>query len=405
MPLKQKLFAFILLFRLLSPVAECVFGQKIIWAKQIGASDANANILELENSANGLILSFQSDKALNSGRAFMPFQNESDIQFLSVGKGGEIKASGKAVHSSDSISHNRHLKTISRNGNSYLAYPRSSALAVPRNPEWSLAYLDGNGNRLWDISLEPGIKIAHIILLQDGNCLLAGHEQFKDKEKDIWFAIFDNQSKKLRSRKLGGKSDDEALTACQDIEGNLFIAGYCAPDSTFLGNSQDLSGRDKDGFIACFDMDFNEIFFYRQRGLGHCQVEKLVSLPDGHLVFASNLSGRDWKLPPFGFPKIGKKDIVLGMIDPISGKENDNALRIFPNPAREILYFSLQKPVISGKAKARLHKKDGSVLQEIEIKAETGLNYRFNVGNTSPGTYYLTIKSGKKEISERVQVE
>jgi hypothetical protein len=278
-------------------------------------------------------------------------------------------------------------------------------MVLPENPEWSLTYLDGNGNRLWDVSLHPGISVYRVLLLRNGNCLIAGSQKVAGKSKDIWFGVFDNKGKEILSKSMGGKSEDEALSACEDEKGQLYVAGYCSPDSSFLGNSQDLSGRDKDGFIACFDAAGNEKFFYRQRGQGLCRVEQIVSLPDGQLLFASNLSGKDWKLPPFGFPRVGVQDVVIGLIDPATGKEKENPIRVFPNPASEILYFSLQKPALSGRAKASLQKKDGTVLQELDIRAEPGLSYRFNVSNTSPGAYFIRIKSGRKEISERVVVE
>jgi hypothetical protein len=160
-----------------------------------------------------------------------------------------------------------------------------------------------------------------------------------------------------------------------------------------------------DGFIMFLDKNGDEKFFYRQRGKGTCRVEQLVSLDNGNLLFVSSLVGNDWKLPPFGFPRKGLQDIVIGLIDPRSGKEKENPLRIFPNPAKETVYFSLSKTGWKGKASAYLQQKDGTILQEMEIKAEPGLNYRFNVSNTRPGPYFISIKGGKKEIKERLQVE
>lgn len=380
--------------------------QKIVWARQIGAQNASAKVLALEaDGESGAKISLRSDKTLNSAKTVLFFRDENEVRTFRIAPGGSLEESSIAAIPSDSGHHSRILHTKSRNGNSYLAYARSSAMVLPLNPEWNLAYMDGNNNRLWDISLPKTVNPHHILLLADGNCLVAGMEQVEGKMKEIWFGVFDYKGKEIFFRKLGGKSDDEALSASQDSKGRLFITGYCSPDSTFLGNTRDLSGADKDGFIACFDAAGNEKFFYRQRGQGLCRTEKIVCLPDGHLLFASSLSGKDWKLPPFGFPRIGKEDIVIGLIDPATGKEKENPIRIFPNPAREVVYFGLQGPGISGKAKARLHKKDGAVLQEIDIRAEPGLSYRFNVANTSPGAYFISIKSGKKELTERVVIE
>jgi hypothetical protein len=382
-----------------------ILAQKVVWARQIGAPSASARVMALEAvGETGVTIGIRADKTLNAGKASLPFGDENEIRTFRISSGGGLEEGGIATQS-DSSHHSGSLHTKSRNGNSYLAYARSSAMVLPQNPEWNLAFLDGNNNRLWDISLPKAVIPNQIQLLADGNCLVAGSEKAEGKMKDIWFAIYAYDGKELLSRKLGGKSDDEVLTAAQDNKGRLYIAGYCSPDSSFLGNARDLSGSDKDGFIACFDAAGNEKFFYRQRGQGLCRTEKIVCLPDGQLLFASSLSGKDWKLPPFGFPKIGKEDIVIGLIDPATGKEKENPIRIFPNPAKEAVYFGLQSPEFSGKAKARLHKKDGTILQEMDIRPEPGLSYRFNVANTTPGAYFISIRSGKKELSERLVVE
>jgi len=296
-------------------------------------------------------------------------------------------------------------KTSSRNGNSFLAYGRSSALFPPINTEWNLAFLDGNGNRLWDIHLDSSVQVNGIALLANGNCLLGGYRIITHKNRDLWLAVFDTKGKNIWQKSAGGKSTEEVLCLAEDAEGRIFTGGYCSPDSGFLGNSDDLSGRDPDGFVAAYDAMGNEKFFNRQRGKGLSRVEKIACSKEGNLLFASSLTGSDWRLSPFGFPKKGNQDVVLGSIDPRTGREKENPLRIFPNPARETVYFSLAKPEIKGKAKALLHQKDGTLLQEMEVKCEPGLSYRFNVSNTKPGAYFITLKAGRKEIKERLIVE
>lgn len=405
MPHKVKFIAFVFIIRFCLLPDGSASAQKIIWARQLGAPEAKAEITGLENKGEGVLIGIHSDKSLQAGRKNLQFSPGKEIRYLEILPDGEIRESSEIEQNMDSSVHSSGIRTKARNGNSFRVYPRTSAMMLPENPEWSLTYLDGNGNRLWDLNLAPSIRIKHAHLLNNGNCLLAGSALVPGKGKEIWFGVFDVKGREILSQSLGGKSEDEALSACDDSKGNLYVAGFCSPDSTFLGNSLDLSGRDKDGFIACFDGRGNEKFFYRQRGQGTCRVEQIASLADGRLFFASSLQGKDWKLPPFGFPKSGIQDLVIGLINPSTGKEKDNPIRVFPNPAREIMYFSLQNPGFSGKARARLQKKDGMVLQEMDIRAESGLSYRFNVANTSPGAYFISIKSGRKELIERVVVE
>jgi hypothetical protein len=41
----------------------------------------------------------------------------------------------------------------------------------------------------------------------------------------------------------------------------------------------------------------------------------------------------------------------------------------------------------------------------MQISAQTGSSYRFNVSNTTPGAYFISLKSGGKTLTERVVVE
>ena len=387
-----------------------LMAQKVLWVKHLGGKTSKAQLEGLKVNGNSQWLFLRSDQNLMEGRREFPFTDSSNTRAFSIQEGGDISLLDSIPEKfldllSTTSSGQKTLKSESSNGNSYLAYGRSSAMSLPGNPDWNLAYLDGNSNRLWDIQLPEGVKIRKVDMLGNGNCLLAGSFIKGNSESDIWFGIWDSKGKELMQRSFGGKTADEAFSACHDAEGKIYISGYLAPDSSFLGNTNDLSGKDKDGFIACYDMAGNEKFLYRQRGQGLCRVEHIAATPQGNILFASTFTGKDWRLSPFGFPRIGKQDIVLGSIDPRTGKEKDNALRIFPNPAREIVYFSLQKPALKGRIQASLHSKDGRILQEMQISAQTGSSYRFNVSNTTPGAYFISLKSGGKTLTERVVVE
>lgn len=375
-----------------------------MWAKQLYPETGRAEVagLEAEKESLRLIVRCESDLAVGSKK--FKKTNQGDYSVFRLAPDGELTLS--PADSADFQDPNPLMKKSgSRNGNSFLAYGRTSALTPPRNTEWNLAFLDGNQHRLWDIHLDSTVLVNCIRMLANGNCLLGGCRFISLKNQDFWLAVFDTKGKIVWHKSGGGKSAEEVLSVAEDAEGRIFTSGYCSPDSTFLGNSDDLSGRDPDGFIAGYDAFGNEKFFYRQRGRGLCRVEKIVSLNDGNLLFASSLSGSDWKLSPFGFPKKGLQDIVLGVIDPRTGREKENPLRIFPNPARETVYFSLSGSEIQGKARAILHQKDGTVLQEMVVKVGSGMSYRFNVSNTRPGPYIITLRAGRKELKERLLVE
>ena len=387
-----------------------LLAQKVLWVKHLAGKTAKAQLEGLKTGGKSQFLLLRSDQNLMDGRRELPFSDSSSTKALSIQEGGEISLLDSIPEQylqllEAASNGQKALKSESSNGNSYQAYGRSSAMLLPGNSDWNLAFLDGNNNRLWDIQLPEGVKIRKVDMLGNGNCLLAGSFIKGNSASDIWFGIWDSKGKELMHRSFGGKTADEAFSACHDAEGKIYVSGYLAPDSTFLGNTSDMSGNDKDGFIACYDMAGNEKFLYRQRGQGFCRVEHIAATPEGNILFASTFTGKDWRLSPFGFPRLGKQDIVLGSIDPRTGKEKDNALRIFPNPAREIVYFSLQKPALKGKIQASMHSKDGKILQEMQISAQTGSSYRFNVSNTTPGAYFISLKSGGKTLTERLVVE
>ena len=376
----------------------------MLWAKQLFTESGKAEIVGLEVRQENIRFELRFEGTLMAGNKKLAKTGQNDFSVFRIEPDGEVSPAGLdtgTVPDSNPLI----KKTGSRNGNSFLAYGRSSALIPPFNTEWNLAFLDGNGNRLWDIHLDSSVQVNEIALLANGNCLLGGYRIISPKNRDLWLAVFDTKGKNIWQKSAGGKSTEEVLCVAEDAEGRIFAGGYCSPDSGFLGNSDDLSGRDADGFVSAYDAKGNEKFFHRQRGKGLSRVEKIACSKEGNLIFASSLTGSDWRLPPFGFPKKGNQDVVLGSIDPRTGREKENPLRIFPNPARETVYFTLAKPEIKGKAKASLHQKDGSILQEMEVKCESGLSYRFNVSNTKPGPYFITLKSGRKEIKERLIVE
>jgi len=371
-------------------------------ARQLFAEGAKAEIAGFWPSGTGARLLVRSEAALLLGKQKFTAKDGSDLFGFQISEEAEVEqAEADTSGTEESLS----KKTRARNGNAYLAYSQSSAMRLPQNSDWNLALLDGNQRRLWDQPLDKDVRVNAVLHLISGNCLLGGLVQKSGKNTDLWLALFDTRGKMLWQKVRGGKSAEAVLALSEDREGRIFASGFCSPDSVFLGNTDELSGKDIDGFIMFLDKNGDEKFFYRQRGKGTCRVEQLVSLDNGNLLFVSSLGGNDWKLPPFGFPRKGLQDIVIGLIDPRSGKEKDNPLRIFPNPAKETVYFSLSKTGWKGKASAYLQQKDGTILQEMEIKAEPGLNYRFNVSNTRPGPYFISIKGGKKEIKERLQVE
>jgi hypothetical protein len=234
---------------------------------------------------------------------------------------------------------------------------------------------------------------------------VVGSEKVKGDDFNIFFSLWSEYGKELWKKTIGGKFEDAALSACLDAAGNVFISGYFSADSSFMGNTRDLSGKEKDGFVACYSDRGVEKFFYRQRGDGFNSVHRVLATPLGEVMFVAQVMGKDWKLPPFGFPKTGKRDLVFGLIDPRLGKEKEGPLVVFPNPARELLFFGLQTPFVKGQIKATLHKKDGTILQEMKISGSPGSSFRFNVSNTPPGAYFVTLTGKGKSISESVVVE
>ena len=388
-----------------------VEAQQTEWVKQLAGKDAFVRPLGLfPFNENSSLLLYKTDHDVQIGRTLIPVVDSSTIKALLISQTGEISIPdtipSELLKSLPSVNGNRWLlKSKVQNGNYFLAYGLSTPLRLPTNLNWSLAFLDGNGHRLWEFHLPENQQVEQLEILPGGKCLVIGNEKKQRGDLNIFFSLWNEYGQEVWRRSMGGKSDDAALSASHDAEGNLFISGYFSADSSFLGNTRDLSGKEKDGFITCYDLKGNEKFFYRQRGDGFNSVNYLLPSSLGKVWFVSVVQGKDWRLPPFGFPRTGKQDLVIGMIDPKLGKENENPLRVFPNPAHELVYFGLEKPVSKGPMKATIHRKDGTVLQQMKISGTPGSSFRFNVSNTKPGAYFITVKGKGKSITQRVVVE
>lgn len=387
------------------------FSQHCLWARQISGPEARAEVTGLQVAGEEILFTGRADKSVRCGRTSLNNSGNGDSFFLRFSTEGDFRISDSLparespARGETETDYTWVLKTRSRNQNYYLAYGLSTPLRIPQNLNWSLAFLDGSGHRLWEHPLPENQSVNDLILLRDGKCLIAGREQRGEGDSQIMVSLWNEYGKEIWHRTLGGRFADEALTAAEDAEGNLYIGGYFSADSTFLGNTRDLSGNDRDGFIACFDKSGQERFLYRQRGSGWNAVRKIALTNLGNLAFAADFSGPDWRLGPFGLNREGKQDLVVGLVDPRLNRKRENQIRIFPNPSREVVYFGLEKPLGKGKLKARLERKDGSVLQEMEIRGTPGSSYRFNVSNTEPGMYFLVIENRGARISEKIRVE
>jgi len=379
--------------------------------KQLAGKDCKMQALGLFTiDEDRCILLYKADHNFTIGRKTIQIADTSRVYALIFNASGTFIETDSIDDSFlkrvPSISGNQWLlKSKVRNGNYFLAYGINSPIRLPVGLSWSIAYLDGIGHRLWEKHLPENIQISQLELLPDGKCLLVGNDELASGNKNIWIGLWDEYGHQIWQKSIGGKSDDMAYSASADAEGSIFVSGYFSADSSFLGNTNDLSGNEKDGFIACYTKDGNERFFSRQRGTGFNSVNHLAIQALGKVFFASVVQGRDWRLSPYGFSKIGSQDLVIGFMDPKQKEENENPLRIFPNPAKEVVYFGLNKKIAKGKLQAILHPKNGNDLQQMEISGEPNTSFKFNVSNTKPGAYYITVKGKNKSVSRKVIVE
>lgn len=388
-----------------------VFGQQLEWVRQMGGINTGISPLGLFSlNDNIALLVCKADGAFAIGRKEIQVKDSSEWLGFEIDYQGNIRPAdsipNQCRQTLATLQGNQWLlQSRARNGNYFLAYGPSTPLRLPQNLTWNLAYLDVRGHRLWEFHLPENLQISHLELLNNGHCLIVGTEQTKRGDKNLFYSLWNEYGQELMFRTLGSQSNDEARAATHDAEGNWFLGGFFSADSTFLGNASDLSGKDQDGFIAGFGPDGKQKFWSRQRGMGFSSVEFLQVNPLGKVLFISRLEGKDWKMAPFGLIKKGKKDIVIGLLDPKIKPENDSPLQIFPNPAREVVYFGLKENWGKGKISATLHQKDGTILQKLQMSNSKGSSFRFNVSNTLPGAYFITLESGKKKISGRVVVE
>ena len=387
--------------------------QQVVWARQLSGKGATTQAMGFTEQLNEKALFlFTADHPVRIGNLNIKSDDSSLVRGLEINVSGGLRLTDSIPTQSLNLYPKTEgnpwlVKSKPRNGNYYLAYGLSSPTRLPVELNWSLAFMDANGHRLWEKRLPDRQKVSNLTLLVGGQCLIVGSETGPRGNPDISIALWNEYGQELWHRRIGSMSEDEALCSACDAEGNLYVGGYFSADSSFMGNTDDLSGREKDGFLACYDQKGNQKFFYRQRGQGFNSVEAISIAQNGQVLFASRMSGKNWKLPPFGFIKEGTNDIVLGLIDPRLKAEKATPLEIFPNPAREVVYFSLNEPLAKEKKTllAKLHKKDGPAIQTLAIKNESGVSFRFNVGNTPPGAYYITIEGKKGKISERLLVE
>ncbi len=387
------------------------FSQKAVWVTHLYGENARLQPLGLfQQHENRFQLVLKADRDFSAGRQKIKVADTSRIQIIGLHQDDQKaeQDTGEAYYQNriPLLQGNQWLlKSSVRNGNYYLAYGLSTPLLIPSKLSWSLAYLDGRGHRLWEFHLPETIQVSQIEMLRDGKCLLVGSDQRKNGSRAIMISLWSEYGKELWRKTFGGKGDNEALSACQDLEGHLYVSGYFSADSSFMGNVRDLSGNEKDGFIACYSLSGQERFFSRQRGEGFNSVNFIRPANPGKIMFLAAFRGKDWRLGPFGLPLKGRQDLIAGLLDPLQANDQDSPLVVFPNPATELVYFGLEKSIGRGRAKATLHKKDGSILQSMEIDGRPGSSFRFNVSNTQPGAYFITLKCGTKALTERVLVQ
>ncbi len=387
------------------------FAQKPIWVSQFSGTAARLTPFGLfQKDPDRFQLILKADQNFTMGRNLVKVADTSRILVVSIRQDGEKteQDTGESFFQEHVplLQGNQWLiKSFRKNGNYYLAYGMSTPLLIPEKLSWSLAYLDGPGHRLWEFQLPETVQVSHVEMLRDGKCLMAGSEKGKSGNKTVLISLWSEYGKEIWRKTFGGKGDNEALSACQDPEGNVYVSGYFSADSSFLGNVKDLSGKEKDGFVAGYTLSGKEKFFNRQRGEGFNSVPFVRATNTGKILFIASVQGKDWRLGPFGIRTKGKQDLVAGLIDPLTEKEKESPLVVFPNPAHELVYFSLQKPIGKGKVKATLHQKDGTILQTMEIEGKPGSSFRFNVSNTRPGAYFISLKSGSSLHTESVLVE
>ena len=133
-----------------------VLGQQTQWVRQLAGKDASVRSFGLfPVDENKSLLLFKSDKDILSGRTFFPAQDTSQLKSIMISQTGDISDAdsipAELMKSLPSVNGNQWLlKSKVQNGNYFLAYGLSTPLRLPSNLNWSLAFLDGNGHRLWE---------------------------------------------------------------------------------------------------------------------------------------------------------------------------------------------------------------------------------------------------------------
>lgn len=233
----------------------------------------------------------------------------------------------------------------------------------------------------------------------DGDLLMTGYlvgvmslseaisVQSRNGDPDIFLARYEADGTPLWARAVGSEQADQPA-ALLYRNGQAVIGGFHFKEMTWDGLSAD-PGEGVGAFVASFDAaDGRGQWLYGISSDGLAFVDALAENPSGGLLALGSFTGTI-EVDGQQFRAPGHYDMLLSSItEQATGHSRiypDNELRIFPNPANEVLYIQAEKVSMAG---LYIYDSTGRLVQSYHRSA---LPVVLPVQNLSAGVYYVIV--------------
>jgi hypothetical protein len=313
------------------------------------------------------------------------------------GTGTEVALSGENFTETNLLADDNGSFLLSGRSNS----PVSGNISVPGfggHDIWIIK-IDSAGNKIWDNRFggSSSTEFCSQIIHAPGGYIIVGATSspqggsISDPQiglGDVWVIKLDSFGNKVWDRRYGGTGNDRGISIAIAPDGGYWISASTESPAGF--DISEPSYGLSDYWMLKIDSVGNKLWDKRFGGPGYDFASNFVIMPDSSIFLA-------------GYADVGesvvKTDFGKGMNDywvvhfkypdysvGINEADAGNYLKVFPNPAENVLSFSNSKFEI---ANITLIDMQGRVIKEMNINNKSG---EMDVSNISNGLYLLKIK-------------